>query len=224
MKPITVVSVDDHYLLRSGIRGEIEKDSGLVMVGEGVCGADVFDLVEQHKPNVLLLDIKMAQDANNPGAGKFQVLPALRVIKRMSPHTAIMILSAEVSHTLVEVAFSKGLDAYLLKGDEATQSLPEAIRYVHSGGVLFSKTLQNKMTRTDSYLDGDIITKRQKQIILAIAEQPNLSYAAHATNFGITEGALKNRLTDLFKRLGVNNIKECIVECIRREIITVSNE
>lgn len=222
-KVITVVAVDDHHLIRDGIRAHIEKDNGLSLVGEGVCGKDLFNLVEQYKPDVLILDIKMSQDVNNPVAGPFQILPAIRVIRRMSPDTAILILSAEVSHALVEMGLARGILGYLLKEDELTNMLPQAIRTIHNGGIFFSKILLDRGNQTDSAVNGEVITKRQKQLILAIAEHPELSYAQHGANFGITEGTVKNHLTDLFRRVGVDNIKACILECIKRGIIVINN-
>lgn len=221
MKSITVVSVDDHHLLRTGIRSHIEKDNGIVLVGEGNCGKDAYNLVEQYRPDVLLLDINMLEDANNPQAGQFQIVRAIRAIKRQSSHTAVIIVSGHISHTLVEVALSRGVQGYVLKSDELTNALAQGIRIVHAGGTYFSRILFDKMTESDSHIDGEIITARQKQIILAIAEQPNLSSTQHAANFGITDGALRNRLSELFKRLEVNNITACILECIKRGIITI---
>lgn len=68
-----------------------------------------------------------------------------------------------------------------------------------------------------------MLTKRQTQIMLAIAERPGLSKAELAANFDITEGALRNHLTDINKRLGASNLLECFVECLKQSIIILSD-
>ena len=223
-KEITVVTVDDHHLTREGIKSQINGATGMRVVGEGAVGESVLQLVEKHQPDVLLVDMNMpltkAQDSQ-----KFRLVPTLKILHRRFPETAIIVISMYVSQSIVQATLARGVQGYLLKSDELTLMLPEAVRAVHRGGIYFSRSLTEGIEDSPyGHDEAKIVTKRQKQIILAIAEDPELSYAGHAANFGITEGALKNRLHEVYKRLGVSNITSCLIECIKRGIIKIGDE
>ena len=214
---ITVVTVDDHHLTRLGIKSQIEAEPDMTVVGEGEAGDDVARLVKLHKPDVLLLDISMPQ---LPGiAMPFQVTRAVPMVKELSPDTSIIIISMHTSQTLLAAVLTRGVQGYLLKNDPLTNMLPQAIRTVDGGGIFLSPTLTERIYEYDD--PTGTLTRRQKQIIMAIAEDPNLSYVEHAINFGITEGALKNRLSVIYSRLGVTNITACVIECVRQGIIAI---
>jgi two-component system, NarL family, response regulator NreC len=222
-KVITVLSVDDHDITRQGIKSLIHAEEGMVFLGEGATGEEVIPLVEKYKPDVLLLDIQMPQ-SKNPATGKFQILPTIKVLRRRFPETALIVISMHISHALIESALSSGIGGYLLKSDPLTMMLPAAIRAVSNGGIYFSKNLSGRMQVAEEEGHKSAITKRQKEIMLAIAEQPGLPYVEHARNLGITEGALKNRLSEIYKRLGVDGgMRECLVECVKQGLIVLDD-
>lgn len=222
-REVSVVSVDDHDITRQGIKSLINAEEGMVFLGEGAIGEEVIPLVQKHKPNVLLLDIDMPQ-SKTPGTGKLHVLSTIKILRQRFPETAIIIISMHISHALIESALSSGIGGYLLKSDPLTIMLPAAIRAVSNGGIYFSKNLSGRMPIAGEEDSRNVITKRQKEIILAIVEQPGLPYSEHARNLGITEGALKNRLSEIYKRLGVDGgIRECLVECVRQGIIVLDD-
>ena len=219
---ITVVTVDDHLLVRQGIRSQLATDDGIELVGEGATGQDAFRLLEQHKPHVLLLDIDMPQTADHTNGKRFQIATAIWQLKDISPSTATIILSQHISSALIEASLMNGVQGYLLKSDELTGMLAQSIRAVYYGGLFFSKGIRDKIhSGTGAGING--ITPRQREIILAITAQPELAYIEHARRLGITEGALKNRLGDAYRRLNVTNITSCVIECIKRGIIIISD-
>ena len=218
---ITVVTVDDHLLVRQGVKGQINDAEGMEVVGEGATGDDAFQLVKQHKPHVLLLDIDMPQSANS--REQFQIIAAIRQIKQISPQTAIIILSQHISSPLIQSLLTRGVQGYLLKNDQLTAMLAQAIQTVYYDGIFFSKNIRDRI-HSGVFEEAQVITSRQREIILAIAEQPELSYAEQAHFLGITEGTLKNRLREAYKRLGVTNIASCIIECTKRGIIIIDDE
>ena len=136
---ITVVTVDDHLLVRQGIRSQLDTDDGIELVGEGATGEDTFRLVRQHKPHVLLLDIAMPQTADQSSNERFQVDKAIWQLKELSPKTATIILSQYISPALIETFLLDGVRGYLLKSDKLTGMLAQSIRAVHYGSLFFSK-------------------------------------------------------------------------------------
>lgn len=218
--PITVVCVDDHPLIRQAIRYQIENAEGLLFLAEGSVGDEVIELVRQHHPDVLLLDIEMPQ-SQTADSERFQLIPSIRKMRQFFQETSIIIVSQHLSQALLEVGITRGVNGYLLKSDALTLSLPRAIRTVHQGGFYFSKGISERLFARDTVMKDGLITRRQKQILLAIVEQPNLTYAEHAEQLGISEGTLKNRLSELFKRVGVKNITACLIEAIRTGLISL---
>ena len=217
---ITVVTVDDHRMIRENIKNQIDAAPGMKLVGEGEEGDDVLRLVIEHKPDVLFLDVHMPQSKKADGI-RFRIMPVIQAIKEISPETAVVVISMNVSHMLVETALQRGILGYLLKEDDAAATrLADVVRAVHNGTPYFSEAIVDRMHSNDAQ---DVLTKRQTQIMLRIAELPGLSMPEHAARLGITEGALRNHLSDMNRRLGVNTRLECFVECLKRGIITLND-
>jgi DNA-binding NarL/FixJ family response regulator len=229
-REIRVVAVDDHYVVRRGVKSMIDEAEDMVLVGEGKCGEDVFRLVKEHAPDVLVLDISMPQvNSNEPhalpgGKNKFNIIIALSKLQRMYPNLPIVILSEKISHALIGGVLSRGVRSYLLKADELSKELIQAIRSVHKGGMFFSKTISDRMIQENSGTHAETITKRQKQILIIIAQNSDLPYSEIAEMLGITEQALKNQVTMINKKLGTKSARSAILKCISLGIIDFGEE
>jgi DNA-binding NarL/FixJ family response regulator len=108
----------------------------------------------------------------------------------------------------------------LLKSDDLSLMLPEAIEMVGKGGVFFSEAVRQELVTGPVEKASSLLTKRQKEIIEAIAMSPNASYAQHAANLGIAESTLRNHLTLAFRALEVNGITAAIMRCKELGIIS----
>lgn len=225
MPSITIVAVDDHFLIREGIKSLINNEIGMELVGEGSCGSDVLPLIIEHHPNILILDINMPHTNNPLVEDKFNFIPTLQAIQQRFPQMGVIILSQIISHVLIEGMISLGVKAYLLKQDELAKNLMQAVRAVNQGGLFFSDTIAKKMldsTRTNSHKG--ILTRRQKEFIVAISQDPDSSYGQHAKNFNITEQSLKNQLHMAFRKLEVKNVTSAIIKSIKLGIIEIDSE
>jgi two-component system response regulator NreC len=116
--PATIVLADDHIVLRNGLRLLLEAEPDLHVVSEAGSVRDVFGLVRTHRPSVLLLDLNM------PGGSSVEAISRLR---RISPHTAIVVLTMEDEPALMREAYEAGASGYVLKESAATE-LVRAIR------------------------------------------------------------------------------------------------
>ncbi|MCB0019084.1 MAG: response regulator transcription factor [Anaerolineales bacterium] len=217
---ITVVVVDDHHLIRQGVRNLLVPRDDMELVGEGATGDDVLALMEQHTPDVLLIDLSMPQSGAGGSTEKqFKALPTIARLSKSYPDTAIIVLTQHFVPVIIRGAIDLGVKGYLLKSDDLSLNLPSAVATVSKGGVYFSETIGEELfgkSKADRAVD---LTARQIEILTTIARLPDDSYASQAASLGITESTLKNHLTKAFKALGVKNITAAIIRCMQLGII-----
>lgn len=140
---ITVISVDDHSLIRSAVRSVLEPNDNIDLVAEGSVGEHVLQLVEKHRPDILILDMGMPMTEDPQSDERFYPLPAVARLNREYPETAVIFLTHEASPLIIKSAIELGVRGYLLKSDNLSLSLQEAIEVVHRGGVYFSREISH---------------------------------------------------------------------------------
>jgi DNA-binding NarL/FixJ family response regulator len=214
---IKVVIVDDHALIREAVRTLLSERKHISLVGEGSAGEDVLALVEEHEPDVLLLDISMPQKAHDPESGSFAVLPALRALQNDYKETKVIILSQHLQPALIQSIMRSRINGYLLKSDDLTLKLAEAVEKVSRGGAYFSHAVSQAVAEMSA--NEIVLTDRQKDILLAIAQNPETPYSKLAEELFISERTLKWHLGKAYRKLGVNNIRAAILACIERDLI-----
>ena len=164
-EPITVLIVDDHEVVRNGIRGYLDTLPEYEVVGEAESGERAVELVKQLVPDVILMDLMLSG---------MDGVEATRIVKNISPRTQIVVLTSYHDDTLIFPALKAGAISYILKDMKMTK-LGEAITKAHNGEVILhpkvaSRVLQN--IRRDS--DGESIiytelTDRELEVLKLIA-------------------------------------------------------
>lgn len=222
-EPITIITIDDHPLIREAIRSLLASRNDMTLVGEGWAGEHLLTLVEQQQPDVVILDLGMPQFANEQQQERFAVMPALATLNASFPQTAVIILSQYAMKSIIQEAIEVGVKGYLLKSDNLSLNLTGAIEAVHRGGVYFSQEISQVLFQQTTTGGGNnLLTERQKEIILAIARNPNASYIQIASDLYISESTLKGHLHNAFKALHVTNITACIIHCMQQGLIPFS--
>lgn len=216
---IRVVAVDDTPLIRHAIHSLIAEQPAIDLVAEGSTGDDVLRLVEKHVPDVLLLDLSMPQNAEEPAEGRFRALPTIDRLNELYPHIKIIVLTSHYLSTLVRKAREKGISGYLLKDDDLSLHLPAAIQAVHKGSVYFSETITDRMFNGENRAAGADLTRRQIAVINAIYRSPDASYASLATELEIKEPTFKSHLAKAFAALGVTNKTAAVLKCLELGLI-----
>lgn len=223
MNTISVVSVDDHHLIHEAIRSLLADEECIDLVAEGYAGDDVLTLVGQHRPDVLLLDLVMPKRRGwDPNRGIFLPIPTFAKLRQKFPDTGVIILSQYLDYDIAQAATQNGVRGYLLKSDDLTLHLPEAIKQVHQGRVFFSSEVSSELFRRLDHGADEAITWRQRQIILAVAKSPDTPYVELAERLGISYRTFKGHLDSAYKVLAVSNVTACIIRSMQLGLIPFS--
>lgn len=169
MKPISILLVEDHAIVRDGLCMLLRCEKDLQIIGEADNGQDAVRLAARLRPDVVVMDIAMP---------KMNGIEATRQMLRTIPSMRIIILSAHSDEAYVDAIMELGASGYLLK-QIASQALPEAIRRVHSGQKCLSPSLVEARSSGCSARKSHQLTGRETQMLKLIAQgHPNKESAA----------------------------------------------
>lgn len=209
-----VLLADDHSLVRAGIRTLVERIPNVEVVGEVRSGREALEMVKTRLPNLVLLDIAMAE------LGGLEALP--RITKDF-PGVKVIILSAHPNEEYVIRALRDGAVGYLLK-DAATEELQLAIDSVTQGKIYLSPSISR--TVIDSYLARvneaisplEQLTPRQREILQLIAEGTNTKEIACKLNVSVK--TIESHRLQLMERLNIHDIPGLVRYAIRSGLIS----
>ena len=213
---IRVILADDHAVVRKGIREFLEEAGDVEVVAEADDGAQALRLIEAHRPDVAVLDIRM------PGVTGEE---AARQVKDRSPQVRVLILTAYDDDPYVFALLQAGADGYVLKtasGDE----LVRAVRTVHRGESALSPEIATKVVRqaVSGRPEGaadqiETLTERELDVLRLAAR--GLTNRAIGHELGISHRTVQGHLQSVYGKLDVNSRTEAVTEALRRGWIVV---
>ena len=209
MQPIRVFLVDDHPVVRQGIRSLLSSFSDIQVVGEADSSFIVASQMETAQPDVLLLDIRLG------GANGIEVA---RKLRREQPSVKIIILTTYDDAEYLQQALAADVHGYLLKSASHEQ-LAEAIRAVHRGERLLSPPLVSKVMEQFGHLarirsrEESGLSDQELQVLREIANGANNRQIAERLFW--SEATVKRKIQDIIEKLGVANRAQAIAEAIR---------
>jgi len=216
---IKVAVVDDHPLYRQGVIRLLEPETDLTMVAEGTNGMEAILLIERYQPDVLLLDLKM------PVMDGLQALNEISK-RRLNARVIIMISNDERDKAVRAVRL--GARGILFKDADPTL-LAKSIRKVYAGEVwidnpILSQALESLLTRpTASSAPAEShdskLSNREMEVVRCVAM--GLRNKEVADKLGVTEATVKNHLTSVYAKLGVNDRLELILYAIHNKLVHV---
>jgi len=160
---IRVVVVDDHAVVRSGIKLLLDSHEGIDVVGEAGNAKDAIFRVREQTPDIILLDLVM------PGEGGIEVLPKLL---KEAPDAKVLVLSMQDDPSYVRAAFAAGASGYVMK-EAADEEVVAAIRDIASGGSYVHPTLGARMVAADAAdraaAEADPLSDREREILRLLA-------------------------------------------------------
>lgn len=209
-EPITVVLVDDHVLMREGLREILEAHPDLLVVGEAGTSSGAIALVTTHQPRVVLLDVEI------PGG---DVIDTVNTLRKRAPNTEIIILSMYDGPQLVQRLLAQGIRGYLLKSVSRAE-LVSAIRNASAddGHVMLSVS-RRSLAQVPS-ANGSALSRRELDVLELAAQA--MSNAQIATRLFLTEATVKRHLSNIFTKLGAVSRIDAVNKAVAAALIPPS--
>ena len=204
MNPLKILIVDDHPIVREGLKALLSTQSDLDVVAEAGTGTEAIEQVRRHDPDVVLLDL-MLPDAD--GASVVQALT------RERPGTNVLILSSVAAEEDVRASMKAGARGYLLKGAPSEEIL-SAIRRVSKGLVYIAQYAAERLVES-AYLER--LTERELEILELLVEAKSNKEIAAA--LGIGEGTIKTHVHNILAKLNVRDRAAAIAAAIRKGLV-----
>jgi two-component system response regulator DesR len=186
--PIRVVIAEDQKMVLGALAALLESEGDICVVAQAQDGKDALDIVLAHQPDVLVTDIEMPEMTGLELAGE---------LKRRSVATAVIILTTFARSGYLRRALDAGARGYLLK-DRPARELAEAVRRVHRGLKVIDPDLA-----AEAWSEPDPLTDRERQVLRLSAD--GLSAADAAGKLGLSEGTVRNYLSEAIQKLGAQN-------------------
>jgi two-component system response regulator NreC len=214
---VTLLLVDDHPLIRQGLRHLLEGEQEFKVIGEAGDGLEALILVERLKPNILVVDMMM------PGLNGLEVL---RQIKHISPDTHTIVLSMQSADAYVIEALKNGAAGYVLK-ETGPSELVNAVREVTRGNQYLSIKISERLqtsgrkimdTPSDAY---ETLTTREREILQMTAEGQTSQKVGD--KLAISPRTVEVHRSNLMNKLGLHNQTELIKFAIKRGIISIDD-
>lgn len=211
---ITALIADDHEIVRRGLRTILETDGACTIVGEAADGLAAVQLVEKHKPAILILDLNMP---------RLHGIEVLRQTRATSPHTRVIVLSMHNDEAYVIETLRAGAMAYILKGSES-QEISRALAEVLAGRRFLSAPLSewaiNALVAKPADAGDPLqaITPRERMVLQLAAE--GASNSEIAEKLFISPRTAETHRTNLLRKLGLQTQTDLVRFAIRKGLIS----
>ncbi|HHY89913.1 MAG TPA: response regulator transcription factor [Chloroflexi bacterium] len=208
MSPIRVLLADDHPVVRSGIRTLLDKAVDIEVVGEASSGTEALKMIEEVKPDILLLDMELPDLKGTEVAQRLQ---------QQKSSVKILALSAHADRIYIQELLESGASGYLMK-EEAPQTILDAVRGVaHGEEGWVSRSIAAQMVSWVRDEEAATLTPREMDVLKLVVEgRTNQSIAV---NLGISEKTVEKYLESLYTKLGVTSRVEAAVHAIREGLV-----
>lgn len=213
-QPVKVVLVDDHDLLRRGMKTMLESGGDIEVVGEGSDGSEAVALVESTLPDVVIMDVIMP---------KKDGIEATREIKDAFPNVGVVVLSGHDEQRFLFDAIKAGASGYLLKSADLDEVV-DTVKSVSQGRARLDPSLASQMlSEFQTYQKAEVsevfqpLTPREKEILGLMSE--GLPNKTIASRLSISERTVTTHVANIYAKLHVNNRVSAIQEAMRRRIL-----
>lgn len=213
---IEIVLAEDHTLVRMGMRMLLESIPGMTVVGEAADGIEALQLIEQHRPDCVLMDLAM------PGMSG---LEAVRRSTVQFPDVRILIVSMHADEAYVHHALTAGAAGYLLKGSDK-QELETAVLAVCRGETYLTPAiskavvaaLSKQSEQSDVSSPMDVLTLRQREVLRLVAE--GSSSKQIAGRLGLSAKTVEAHRAAIMDRLDIHDLAGLVRFAIRSGLVT----
>ncbi len=212
---LQVLLVDDQTLVRQGITSLLALSEEVQVVAQAEDGEQVMALVQRHRPDVILMDIRMP---------KMNGIEAVKSLQQSDLHTPVIMLTTFDDHQLVMEALQAGAKGYLLK-DVSLDVLVAGIKDVAAGKTLIQPSITEKVlqglqglsTEFESFSEPEPLSEKEQEILRLMAagcSNREIAAAMHKS-----EGTVKNQVSTILAKMGVRDRTRAVLKAIESGII-----
>lgn len=210
MSPIRLFIVDDHPVVRTGLRHLFETEPGFAVAGEAADGAEAVAAVSADRPDLVLMDLRMPV---------MDGVEAIRLIRALPDPPPVLVLTTYDSDAQILAAVEAGAAGYLLK-DTPRETLFASVRSAAVGGsplapTVAARLLQHVSRREDSVLEP--LSPRELEVVRLVAR--GASNREIARDLRISEATVKTHLIHVFEKLGVADRTSAVTTALNRGLI-----
>ena len=207
---IKVLLVDDHHVVREGLRRILELDDGISVIGEARSGEEAIVKAVALSPDVIIMDLKM------PG---IDGIAATREIKQKLPQVNVLVLTL-YAEDFVAQAVEAGVSGYLLK-DSDIEQITKGVHQVHAGlspiAPSLTRGLVSEFAKLSRNSRSSLLTKRQTEILNLVAEGE--SGKKIGERLFLSTSTVKREIRHIFDKLGVNDRAHAVSEGMKQHLI-----
>lgn len=213
MDEIRVLIVDDHQLVRQGLRTYFDLLDGITVVGEAGNGVEAVDLFRNTRPDIVLMDLVMPE---------MDGIEATRQIHAISVDSKVIVLSSFTEDEMVFPAIKAGAAGYLLK-DVSPDELADAIKTVHMGKSQLHPEIASKLMNqfvnppVDQPSGLDELTPREMEVLRLIAEGKNNQQIAD--EMVISEKTVKTHVSSILSKLDLDNRTQAAIYSLKHDLL-----
>lgn len=203
----TVLVVDDHPVVRDGLRSMIDSQDDLDVVAAAPDGSTALAAIARHEPDVVLMDLRM------PGLDGVE---ATRRIRAQHPGVRVLVLTTYDDDDDIVRAVEAGATGYLLK-DVPRQALFDAVRRAARGETVLAPAVATKLMRQLHKPAQDMLTDRELDVLRLVAK--GLTNKAIASQLRVSEATVKTHLVRAFTKLDVNDRTAAVMAALERGLL-----
>jgi DNA-binding NarL/FixJ family response regulator len=204
VKKATVLLVDDHALLRTGVANIINQEADLEVVAEAGDGVEALEAYERHRPDVMLLDLRMP---------RMEGVEVVRRIRERDPRALVVVLTTYDTDDEIQRALKAGAKAYVLK-DIAADDLVSCIRTVLAGKTYIAPAAAAKLAEGVTRVQ---LTPREMATLKLMAD--GKANKEIATALDISERTVKTHLGSIYQKLGVESRSAAVATALQRKLV-----
>jgi len=207
--------VDDHAVLRDGLRNILELEDDIRVVGEAVSGDDALKNVPMCEPDVILMDINMPEKNGVEVTG---------ILKKKYPSIKVLVLTMHNHDEYFMAAIREGADGYLLK-DAPSEQVVEAIRTVARGESVIhpsmTKKLLNFHQQQQEQPKENVLTEREMEVLQCLVE--GMSNKEIADRLFISDKTVKIHVSKIFKKFDVKSRSQVVIYAVQNKLVPMQN-
>jgi NarL family two-component system response regulator LiaR len=212
-KSISIMLVDDHDMVRIGLKVSIEKHDSLTVVAEASTGAEAVDLYQKYAPDVVLMDLLMPQ---------MNGIEATKKILEIAPDACIIALTSYAEDPLVQSAIEAGVISYLLK-DISAQGIIEAIQDAYAGKSTLAQEATQALMRVAQTRDKrqPDLTAAELRVLKLIAD--GLTNDEIAQKLFVSKSTVKKHVSRILSKMDVSNRAEAAIKALKLNLVDSNN-